>query len=192
MSLDTEPVVTTGIAAVGGLVLSVRLAGTDSGGGTEGRLEVGGITIEEVSSVAVAAPVFGGIEMGKVFVGCPPPTVSEALAENDGLAEDSVGGEESVAEGPGIDRPPGTPDDEADFSETRSVCAPRELSFAGKEALSADEAVWMPGEFSVNGGKSVAMDSPLIWGAFTVGVAVCAAREASVDSDTSVDPGTEV
>ena len=172
---------------------------------------MGEITIGEESSVALAAPVFADIEIGTAFVGCPTPMVSEALAEYDCLAgEGSVGGEEPVAEGPGIDRLPGRPDGEAGFSETRSVCTLGEVSFAGKrsvaegkgtedgksvtgesedkDVLSAVESVWMPREVSVNGGKSVAMGSLLIWGAFTVAVA----PEASVDSDTSVDPGTKV
>lgn len=137
VSLDvTAPVAMTGTPVVSGLVSSVRLAGTDAGGGTDGRLGVAEITIGEVSSVALAAPVFADIETGKAFVGCPPPTVSEALAENNGLAgEGSVGGEEPVAEGPRTDRLPGRPDGEAGLSETRSVCALREVSFAGKRSV---------------------------------------------------------
>ena len=218
MSLDVAgPVVTTGIPAVNGLVSSVRLAGRDSGGGTDGRLEVGEITIGGVSSVALAVPVFADMEIGKASDGCFPPTVSEALAETVCLAgEGSVGGEDSVAEGPGVDRPPGRPDGEAGFSEARSVCAPREVSFAGntsvtegkgaeygesvtrgtggRGALSVDEPVSMAREDSVNGGTSVTSVSPLIWGAFSVAVAVpvCTVREASVDGDTSVEPGTKV
>lgn len=169
MALDVAgPLVTTGIPVVGGLASSVRLTGTDAGGGADERL----------------------------------------------AGEGSVGGEEPVAEGAGIDRLPGRSDGKAGFSETRFVCALREVSFGGemsvaegngtedgisvirgtedKDVLSAGEPVWMPREVSVNGGKSVAMGSLLVWGAFTVAVAVCAAREASVDSDTSVDPGTTV
>lgn len=215
MSLDVAgPVVTTGLSAVTGVVLSVWLAGTDSGGGTDERL-VGEITIGGVSSVALAAPVFADMEIGKASDGRFPPTVSEALAESVCLAGGgSVGGEDSVDEGPGIDTPSGRPDGEAGFSEARSVCAPREVSFAGntsvtegkgtedgesvtrgtgdRGALSVDEPVSRAREDSVNGGTSVASVSPLIWGAFTVAVPVCAAREASVDGETSVDSGTKV
>lgn len=45
---------------------------------------------------------------------------------------------------------------------------------------------------SVNSGKSVDKGSPVSWGAFAVAVPVCVAREASVDADKSVDPGSRV
>lgn len=208
------PVVTTGIPAVKGLVLSVRLAWTDSGGSTDERLGVRESTIGRVSSVALAAPVFTDIEIGKAADGCASPTVSEALAENVCLAGEGSAGGESVAEGPGIIRPPGRPDDEAGFSEARSVCALREVSFAGNRsvtegkgtedgksvtndtgdggALSVDEPVWVARD-SVSDGKSEAKGSSLVWGAFpglsNVGVTFGVEESVFVTIEGSIDDG---
>lgn len=209
------PVLTTGSAAVKRSVLSVRLAGTDCDGSTDGRLRVGEITIGGTSSVALKAPDFSDIGIGNVFDGCFSPKVSEALAEIVCRARESpAGAEESVTEGTGAERPPASLDGAAGFSEARSVCALREASFpdnrsvtGGKGAedgksvtrgtedggvLSADEPVSIAREGSVNGGKSVAKGLSVFWGAFTVAASVCAAREASVDGDKSINPGTKV